>query len=219
MHTYCACVCVDGFQPFKRRVYSVEAMYICILNLPRSERYKPENCILVGLAPPHCAGTGVLQKYLRTRAWNRLLTPLVEELNFLWTSGIQVSSLGLFRAALLNVACDLPAMRKLCGFMHHGARQGCSKCSTHFEVDPGDQKTRYSGNGFDTAAWPRRTNAGHRAAAQQERMQTNPSASERVAKDTGARWSMLLELPYLDPCRMAVPSCDVSGCMGRIRWI
>jgi hypothetical protein len=28
----------DGFQPYKRRVYSVGAVYLCILNLPRSER-------------------------------------------------------------------------------------------------------------------------------------------------------------------------------------
>jgi hypothetical protein len=177
---------------------------MCILNLPRSERYKRENCILVGLIPPHCAGTGILQKYLRTRAMNKLLAPLVEELKNLWTGGAYIPGFGSFRAALLNVSCDLPAMRKICGFMHHGARQGCSRCTTNFDVDTSDKKTRYSGNGFDTAVWPRRTNAGHRAAAEDERNQLNPTRAEEVAKQTGARWSILLELPYFDPCRMAV---------------
>ncbi len=182
----------------------MSAVYLCILNLPRSERYKRENCILVGLIPPHCAGTGILQKYLRTRAMNQILAPLVAELNILWTAGVHFPPFGTFRAALLCVSCDLPAIRKLCGFMHHGARQGCSRCSTNFEVDASDGKTRYSGLGFDTSAWPRRTNIAHRAAANQERNQPNPSRAEALAKQTGARWSILLELPYFDPCRMAV---------------
>ena len=78
----------DGFQPWKRRVYSVDAVYLTILNLPRSERYKKENCILVALIPPHCEGKGNMQKFLRCHAMNRLLIPLIDELKQLWNTGV-----------------------------------------------------------------------------------------------------------------------------------
>ena len=40
---------VDWFEPYDRRVYSVGAIYLTIQNLPREERCKPENIILVGI--------------------------------------------------------------------------------------------------------------------------------------------------------------------------
>jgi hypothetical protein len=201
----------DGFQPWRRRIYSCDAVYLCIMNLPRNERYKKENCILVALIPPHCSGKGALQEYLRKHAMDQLLAPLVDELKLLWHTGVDLCDArgksAIVRAALLNVSCDLPAMRKLCGFMFHGARQGCSKCSTDFDVvESKDSKshTVYSGNGFDTDDWPRRTNATHRIAAREEAQQLNPTRAKDLAKRTGARWSILLELPYFDPCTMAV---------------
>lgn len=45
---------VDWFQPFKHTQYSVGGIYLAIMNLPRSERFKRENLLLVGLIPgPH----------------------------------------------------------------------------------------------------------------------------------------------------------------------
>ena len=45
---------VDWFQPFKHSLYSVGALYVVLMNLPRSERFKPENVFLVGVIPgPH----------------------------------------------------------------------------------------------------------------------------------------------------------------------
>ena len=42
---------VDWFQPYTHVCDSVGAIYLIIQNLPRSERYKWENMILVGLIP------------------------------------------------------------------------------------------------------------------------------------------------------------------------
>ena len=42
---------IDWFQPFKHSTYSLGAIYITILNLPRDMRYKRENVILCGLIP------------------------------------------------------------------------------------------------------------------------------------------------------------------------
>ena len=45
---------VDWFQPFKHSLYSVGALYLVLMSLPRSERFKPENVFLVGVIPrPH----------------------------------------------------------------------------------------------------------------------------------------------------------------------
>ena len=63
--------------------------------------------------------------------------------------------------------------------------------------------TVYGGHGFNTAAWPRRSNTTHRADADREKKAPNPTQAEAIAKETGARWSILLDLPYFDPCRMA----------------
>ena len=34
---------VDWFQPFKHSLYSVGALYMVLMNLPRTERFKSEN--------------------------------------------------------------------------------------------------------------------------------------------------------------------------------
>jgi len=41
------------------------------------------------------------------------------------------------RAALLAVAADMPATRKLTGFLSHKANQGCNRCYFQAEREPG----------------------------------------------------------------------------------
>ena len=50
------------------------------------------------------------------------------------------STCRLVRCALLCVACDIPASRKVCGFLGHSATLGCSKCMKAFPGNIG-QKT------------------------------------------------------------------------------
>ena len=42
---------VDWFQPYKHRTYSLGVIYLAIMNLPRSVRFKRDNIIVVGLIP------------------------------------------------------------------------------------------------------------------------------------------------------------------------
>ena len=42
---------VDWFQPFKQRSSYSVGIYFVIMNLPRSQRFKFENVILVGIIP------------------------------------------------------------------------------------------------------------------------------------------------------------------------
>lgn len=46
------CLMIDFFQPMKhRKDYSVGVLYLVLLNLPRAERFKWENVLVVGIIP------------------------------------------------------------------------------------------------------------------------------------------------------------------------
>lgn len=120
-YTYGLMINVDWFQPYKHIQYSIGVIYLTILNLPRHLRNKPSNVILVGIIPgPHEPSQNM----------NSLLNPLVDELNILW-QGKEMkiyghSSMITVKCALLCAACDLPAGRKLCGFLSFNACYGCT---------------------------------------------------------------------------------------------
>ncbi|OAD72418.1 hypothetical protein PHYBLDRAFT_102450, partial [Phycomyces blakesleeanus NRRL 1555(-)] len=63
---------IDWFQPFDDITYSTGAIYLAINNLPREERFKPENVILVGLMPG--------PKEPKTKEINHYLKPIVDKL-------------------------------------------------------------------------------------------------------------------------------------------
>ena len=71
---------------------------------------------------------------------NSYLEPLVEELSNLWIDIKCIANINkqdvtvTVRAALLCVACDLPAARKVFGFLGHNAALGCSRCLKSFLV-------------------------------------------------------------------------------------
>lgn len=74
---------MDWFQPYSRRSdVSVRVIYLVILNLPREERFKWENVILVGVIP---------DMETMPKSINSFLKPLVDELQVLW-KGIRLHS-------------------------------------------------------------------------------------------------------------------------------
>lgn len=138
---------------FKHRVYSIGVIYLAIMNLPRAIRFKRENIILIGLIPGPSEPSLTLNTYL---------TPLVADLLSLWdgvTFTTHDSGTQLIRGALLCVGCDLPAARKVCGFLSYTANLGCSKCYCNFGTGVFG-KHDYSG--FDRAQWVSRTDQKHR---------------------------------------------------------
>ena len=45
---------IDWFEPYKHLTYSVGVIYLTVMNLPRTMRYKRENVLLVRIIPgPH----------------------------------------------------------------------------------------------------------------------------------------------------------------------
>ena len=90
-------------------------------NLPCNLRYRKENIKSIGLI----SGPKEPKPSINYQ--------LVEEFKELW-SGIQFecphSPIRItICAALTCCSCDIPVTHKLCGFVGHSAKRGCSKCS------------------------------------------------------------------------------------------
>ena len=188
---------IDWFQPFKHTPYSIGAVYLTIMNLPRNLRFKRENVILLALIPGPSEPAHDI---------NAILDPMVRELTKLW-EGVEMEVHNgtsvikeVVRCALLCCACDLPAGRKVCGFLGHSASLGCSKCLKPFQGTVGNMN--YSG--FDRPTWPLRTNAIHRKNVQLVQRCTTKTEKRRKESQLGCRYSALLELPYFDPPRMLI---------------
>lgn len=187
---------IDWFQPYSHTIYSVGAVYLTVMNLSRSVRYKRENIILLGIIPGPSEPEHDINNYLQ---------PLVDELLKLWKGVRFMAYLPsgkkdeiLIRCALLCVACDLPAGRKVCGFLCHSATLGCSRCLKEFPGPVGCKD--YSG--FNRSLWQPRTEKGHRDAVDNIKKCTTKSAKTSKESEKGCRYSILLDLPYFDPVRM-----------------
>ena len=188
---------VDWFQPFKRRSdISVGVIYLVVQNLPREDRFRWENVILVGIIPN-------MKKM--PKSINPFLQPMVDELKILW-KGVRLhtsqSSVPLvYRGAVLCAAADIPAARKLCGFKGHSAIRACSKC---FKAFPGSVKEGRDFSGFERSSWPGRCNSVHRRYANKVKMAPTKTDHEKRATQYGCYYSALLELPYFDAVRFTV---------------
>jgi len=186
---------VDWFQPYSHTTYSMGALYITVLNLPRFLRYKRENVVLVGLIPgPHEPKNDI----------NSFLKPLVDELQDFW-AGVPLTvcngnekTTELVKSAVLCVTCDIPAGRKVCGILGHSANLGCSKCLKVFPGQAGNKD--YSG--FDIINWPKRTNEYHRSSIEKISKCKTKTKRKDEESNYGCRYSYLLELDYFDPTRM-----------------
>ena len=111
---------IDWFQPYKDTNHSCGVTYLVLMNLPRKERFKPENVIIVGIIPGPKEPKGNINSFLK---------PLVDELIDFWDGVIIADTLllgGMFkvRVALLALCCDVPAARKCEGFAGHSAAKG-----------------------------------------------------------------------------------------------
>ena len=80
------------------------------------------------------------------------------------------------KGALLCVACDIPASRKVCGFLGHNANLGCSKCLKRFPGGFGSKD--YSG--FDRTLWPERTLSEHKVNVMRIRQCTTKTERDKL---------------------------------------
>lgn len=175
---------VDWFNPYKHTQYSAGAIYLVVMNLPRKLRYKFENILLPGPKEP-------------ALHINSYLSPLVEDLNFLF-HGVTLGS-STVRALLACICSDLPATRKLCGFLSHSASLGCSKCLKSFPSHSFGDKLDYSG--FNSLNWEVRNNEAHKRNANLAKEAVTATARTSLERQHGLRYSVLLSLPNFDVIR------------------
>ena len=185
----------DFFQPMTRRKdYSVGVFYLATLNLPRAERFKWENIIVIGIVPS-------LDR--EPKDLNEFLEPAVDGLKALWKGVRLKSSLSrfalVFRAAVMCVSSDVPATRKICGFKSHSAVFGCSRCLKQF---PGGFGEKRDYSGFDRNLWKSRTNQDHRRQAVKIAKCKTKAQRNLLGQKSGiAHYSILLDLDYFDVIR------------------
>ena len=182
---------IDWFRLCKHIEYSVGAIYLTVMNLPRTLQFKQENVILIGLIPGPSEPPHDINPFLR---------PLVEVLKQLF-SGVEMhvqsfSEKQLIHCALLCVACDVPASRKVCGFLGHSASLGCSKCLKQFPGKAGEQD--YSGFA-NRAKWACRDVKSHRQNVNEIMKFPTKTGREKMESNLGCRYSALLYLAYFDP--------------------
>ena len=187
---------VDAFNPFLNKQAgkkaSVTAIYMVLLNLPPSSRYKVENMYLAGVIPG--------PKEPSLTQINHLLRPLVDELLEFWNPGVWYTRTPrcvagkLVRAALVPLICDLKAARQVMGHGSHSAKKFCSICSLSWEDR--NNISRSTRAPVSAKRFRQRALEWKNAHSQSER--------EKLFKKHGIRWSILLELPYWDPPRFTV---------------
>jgi hypothetical protein len=130
----------DGFVPFERRIFSLWNFIFTILNLPRGVRFKNEFSLLCSVNQPDKSG------------FNGILHVLVSELQNL-ERGFYVetehSGKVKCKVRLVMVCCDIPATRKVLGFVGSNATAACNFCKYSFpriryehEKDSQDSKKR-----------------------------------------------------------------------------
>lgn len=186
---------LDWFQPYEHVQYSVGVIYAVVLNLPRSCRFKLNNVMLIGVVPDMGGEPSI----------NTFMRPIVDDLEVAWTTGHSMKTFThpnetkQVKYALMCVGCDVPATRKLCGFLGHTATLGCSKCLKKFSGEIG----RKDCSGFDKDLWRKRTLADHRRKQKVENTKT-PTERQKLESIFGVRVSELNRLNYFDPIRMSI---------------
>ena len=123
---------------------------------------------------------------------------LVKELQELWM-GVKIGAHDV-RAALICVANDTPAARKVSAFLGVGASAGCHRCEKYFLRIDGTSAASYT----DFSPSPKRTaESVARHAAAYKAFATKDQA-EGHAQLTGVRYTPLLALPYFQPALMTI---------------
>ena len=190
---------VDWFQPYERTQYSVGAMYLVVNNLPRSQRFKLNNVILVGVIPGPNEPKLTMNSYLEF-----LVDELLDMFHGFWVEAdCFAGGLKFVRVALGCISCDIPATRKILGFASHSAAMGCSKCMKRFKSSRFGSRLNYSG--FEIDDWqPRDGLAGHRVHSRKYNAAKTKTEQQKCLQESGVRYSVITELPYFDVVRHSV---------------
>ena len=146
--------------------------YLTIQNLSREERYKTENNMLLGVIP------GPKDNM------NSFLTSPVEDLKE-FRDGVTTPE--------TCIVWDIPASRKVCGFVSHAAKFGCNECHKQFA------KSNYSG--YNQDQWEPRNVKCHRELCHELFLEKTLTSSHKAEMGYSLRYVVLLALLYFDPVK------------------
>ena len=151
-------------------------------------RHKLEYVCLIGILP------GPREPQYNV---NSYIDPLIEDLLQFCNGSVSAINERNIRCVVICASCDLPAGRKLCGFLGHSARLGCCNCKKEFPGSVGSMD--YSG--FSREAWGHWTGDGHRDANKLLNC-FSKTELQRMESEYGCRYSSILKLPYFNAPRM-----------------
>lgn len=123
----------------------------------------------------------------------------------LWNGVVMQSESGapvFVRAALLCTSCDIPASRKVSGFVGHSAYHGCSRCLKPFPTEAFGEKPNYCGT--DRSNWPPRSKESHLKHALEHKSANTKEKQKLIEREHGCRYSVLIELQYYDIVRFCI---------------
>ena len=134
---------------------------------------------------------------------NTFLQPLIDDLTRLWTGLplIQGSS-QLVKAALVAVAADLPAVRKVTQFLGHKANLGCARCKFRAEREPGTVGATGKMSYYTSTTSESRNHEEVAEQAEEFKNAVSRTDAAAIATRNGVRYSELVRLPYFDMIRM-----------------
>jgi len=202
---------MDWFQPYINSQYSVGVIYVVICNLPRSERFKPGNILTLAVIPG--------PKEPKLHEINHYLYPIINQLNQLW-DGYSIKTYEnnkgrSVRGAIIGCSNDVPAARKLCGFI--SARVACYRC--HKSANFVNNQSNFGGFA-DLDEWfiERDINVIREKASEWKKCTTKDSRRDHVSQYY-VRWSEIYRLPYFNSVRFCV--VDPMHCLflGVAKWI
>jgi hypothetical protein len=158
------------------------------LNLPSELQYLPENIFVVGLIPPPSSPD--------LTTISHILTPLVKKVLEFQSPGKQIVIYQHPESVYVQIRIalaigDLGAIRKVGGFMSHSAHSFCSFCTCSSE----------NLSNLDSASWTLHDSIEVRQQAEAWLNASNKKDKEKLASETGVRWTSLHFLPYWDPVK------------------
>lgn len=178
-HAYGLMLNIDWYQPYENRKNSIGMVYLANMNLPREIRHKRENVIVVSVIPDFEHEPSCISTYLE---------PIVQQLKELWQPGVKMTTSEhpegvIVKAALVCTSADVPATRKLSGFLGHNALYGCTMCKHKFTGGVGNKNF----SGFEKQHWVRRTYSSHKAAVKKINAAKTEQEKTRLERETGYR--------------------------------
>lgn len=126
---------------------------------------------------------------------NSYLQPLLEELKQLVLQWKQLKVPQWLFVLVCCVSCDIPALRKISGYVGHRAQWGCSKCLSLFPTENFGEIAEKAGLSVSILCTANKLT--YRNCSTRDKQKAEE-------KENGVRYSNLLELPYFDPVRMSV---------------